>query len=165
MSSINREREAYKNLLFAILEETFDPEEEFTLREVYVEADELLFQAEEYGLDEPDVGIEAIIRLAMKQLRNDGLIEGCGTYGWPNKTIGSPPSSPPTDDPECDHECDEKPLESTWSNQAVQGGDDEKMFRKVVFNEAVEERIYKVDRKMRPHKSWKKQPIALQTTN
>jgi len=148
MSSINTE--LYKNLLFFILEETFGDREEFTLREVYVEADELLSMAEEHGLDEPDVGIGAIIRLSMKQLINDGLIEGRGTYRWPKKT--SPPSSPPSSD----GECDEKPLESTWSNQAVQGGDDEKMFRKVVFNEAVEERIYKVSGKMRPHRSWKK---------
>ena len=77
MSSINTS--AYKNLLFAILEETFGQDEEFTLRQVYVEADELLFQAEEHGLDEPDVGIGAIIRLAMKQLRNDGVIEGRNT--------------------------------------------------------------------------------------
>ena len=112
---------------------------------------ELLFMGEELGLGEPDVGIGAIIRLAMKQLRNDGLIEGRNTYRWLRKTITSPPSSPPS----------EKPLEPTWSNQAVQGEEDEKMFRKVVFNDIVEKKIYKVNRKMKPHRNWKKPPIAL----
>lgn len=64
-----------------------------------------------------------------------------------------------------DNECDKKPLVSTWSNEAVEGEADEKMFRKVVFNEAVEERIYKVDRKMRPHKSWKKEPVVKMSPN
>ena len=154
MPSINREREAYKNLLFAILEETFGQDEEFTLRQVYVEADELLFQADEHGLDEPNVGIGTTIRLAMKQLSNDGLIEGRGTYRWPKKTT-SLPSSPPS----------ENPLEPTWSNEAVCGDSSIRRDKKIDFNEEVEERIYEVNRKMRPHKSWKKTQIGLHSTN
>lgn len=156
MSSINREREAYENLLFAILEETFGQDEEFTLRQVYVEADELLFQAEEHGLDEPDVGIGATIRLAMKQLRNDGLIEGRNTYRWSKKTT-SPPSSPPS----------ENPLEPTWSNEAVIDSPPPLPRRKkrVKFDETVEEKVYEIDGTMRPHKSWKKEPVVKMSPN
>ena len=48
---------------------------------MYVEADELLSMAEEHGLDEQDVDIGAIIRLSMKQLRNEGPIEAELTRG------------------------------------------------------------------------------------
>ena len=49
---------------------------------------------------------------------------------------------------------DKKPLKPTWSNEAVRGERHEPSLRKVAFNEVVDEKIYEVDREMKPNKRW-----------
>lgn len=67
---------------------------------------------------------------------------------------------------------DEKPLESTWSNEAVIDIDESSLrFRrrrqekKVEFDETVEEKVYEIDGTMRPHKRWKKEPVVKMSPN
>lgn len=66
-------------------------------------------------------------------------------------------------------EDDEKPLEPTWSNEAViespppfRGRRQKKI---VEFDEVVEKKVYEIDGTMRPHKSWKKEPVVKMSPN
>lgn len=64
-------------------------------------------------------------------------------------------------------EDDEKPLEPTWSNEAVIDSPPplRRQEKKVEFDETVEEKVYEIDGTMRPHKSWKKEPVVKMSPN
>jgi hypothetical protein len=73
--------------------------------------------------------------------------------GTSSPSFSSSSSSSSSDD-EVDH------LASTWSNEAV-----DNQYYCVKFDEVVEEKVYEIDRTMRPHKRWKKEPVVKMSSN